>query len=91
MRGTKTLHVRMEAHQKSAIEIASWLSSHPQVEKVIYPGLESHPQHALARKQASGFGGMISFVLKGGLDESRKFSRPARSSRSPNHSAAWSR
>ncbi len=73
MRGTKTLHVRMEAHQKSAIEIASWLSSHPQVVGVIYPGLESHPQHALAKKQASGFGGMISFVLKGGLEESRKF------------------
>jgi len=73
MRGTKTLHIRMEAHQKSALTIAGWLSSHLQVEKVIYPGLESHPQHALARKQASGFGGMISFVLKGGLEESRKF------------------
>ena len=73
MRGTKTLHIRMEAHQKSAIAIANWLTSHPQVDKVIYPGLESHPQHALARTQASGFGGMISFVLKGGLDESRKF------------------
>jgi len=73
MRGTKTLHVRMERHQQSAIAIADWLAKHPQVEKVIYPGLESHPQHALARKQASGFGGMISFVLKGGLDESRRF------------------
>jgi cystathionine gamma-lyase len=73
MRGTKTLHLRMEAHQKSAIAIASSLAKHAQVEKVIYPGLESHPQHSLARKQASGFGGMISFVLKGGLAESRKF------------------
>ncbi|MFN0249209.1 MAG: trans-sulfuration enzyme family protein [Kofleriaceae bacterium] len=73
MRGTKTLHVRMERHAQSAAAIASWLVTHPQVEKVIYPGLESHPQHALARTQASGFGGMISFVLKGGLDESRRF------------------
>jgi cystathionine gamma-lyase len=73
MRGTKTLHIRMDRHESNARTIANWLVKHPQVEKVIYPGLESHPQHALARKQASGFGGMISFVLKGGLDESRKF------------------
>jgi cystathionine gamma-lyase len=73
MRGTKTLHVRMERHEHNARTIATWLASHPQVEKVIYPGLESHPQHALARKQMSGFGGMLSFVLKGGLDESRRF------------------
>ncbi len=73
MRGTKTLHVRMDRHQQSAMAIAEWLTKHPQVEKVIYPGLESHPQHALARTQASGFGGMISFVLKGGLEESRRF------------------
>ena len=73
MRGTKTLHIRMERHEQSARTIAAWLAKHPQVEKVIYPGLESHPQHALARKQAKGFGGMISFVLKGGLDSSRRF------------------
>jgi cystathionine gamma-lyase len=73
MRGTKTLHVRMERHEQNARAIADWLQGHPQVEKTIYPGLTSHPQHALARKQQSGFGGMISFVLKGGLDESRKF------------------
>ncbi|MGE0551303.1 MAG: cystathionine gamma-synthase [Kofleriaceae bacterium] len=73
MRGTKTLHVRMERHEQNARSIVSWLVKHPQVEKVIYPGLESHPQHALAKRQASGFGGMISFVLKGGLDESRRF------------------
>ena len=73
MRGTKTLHIRMERHEQSARTIAAWLAKHPQVEKVIYPGLESHPQHALARKQAKGFGGMISFVLKGGLDNSRRF------------------
>ena len=73
MRGTKTLHVRMDRHESNARALAQWLQSHPQVSKVIYPGLESHPQHALAKTQASGFGGMISFVLKGGLDESAKF------------------
>ncbi len=73
LRGTKTLHVRMQRHEENARAIAAWLATHPQVEKIIYPGLESHPQHALARKQQRGFGGMISFVLKGGLDESRRF------------------
>jgi len=73
LRGTKTLHVRMQRHEDSARAIADWLASHPQVDKVIYPGLESHPQHALAKKQQRGFGGMISFVLKGGLDEARRF------------------
>jgi cystathionine gamma-lyase len=73
MRGTKTLHVRMQRHEENARAIAGYLARHPQVEKVIYPGLESHPQHALARTQARGFGGMISFVLDGGLDEARKF------------------
>jgi len=73
MRGTKTLHVRMERHESNARALATWLEGHPQVEKVIYPGLASHPQHALARTQARGFGGMISFVLAGGLDASRRF------------------
>jgi cystathionine gamma-lyase len=73
MRGTKTLHVRMERHETNAHALANWLSRHPQVEHVIYPGLESHPQHALARRQARGFGGMISFVLTGGLEASRRF------------------
>jgi cystathionine gamma-lyase len=73
LRGTKTLHVRMDRHESNARAIAAWLSKHPQVEKVFYPGLESHPQHALAKQQQRGFGGMISFVLKGGLDESRRF------------------
>ncbi len=73
MRGTKTLHVRMERHESNARTLASWLEQHPQVEKVIYPGLESHPQHKLARTQARGFGGMISFVLAGGLEASRRF------------------
>ncbi|HEY0190439.1 MAG TPA: cystathionine gamma-synthase [Kofleriaceae bacterium] len=73
MRGTKTLHIRMERHEANARALASWLEKHPQVERVIYPGLASHPQHDLARRQARGFGGMISFVLAGGLEASRKF------------------
>ncbi|HEX7702716.1 MAG TPA: cystathionine gamma-synthase [Kofleriaceae bacterium] len=73
MRGTKTLHVRMERHESNARTLAWWLDKHPQVEKVIYPGLESHPGHALQKSQAKGFGGMISFVIKGGMEASRKF------------------
>jgi cystathionine gamma-lyase len=73
LRGTKTLHVRMDRHESNARAIAAWLAGHPQVTKVIYPGLESHPQHALAKQQQRGFGAMISFVLQGGLDEARKF------------------
>jgi cystathionine gamma-lyase len=73
LRGTKTLHVRMDRHEANARALASWLEAHPQVEKVIYPGLASHPQHELAKRQARGFGAMISFVLRGGLDESRRF------------------
>ncbi|MDB4959098.1 MAG: Cystathionine gamma-lyase [Myxococcales bacterium] len=73
LRGTKTLHVRMERHESNARTIATWLEKHPQVEKVIYPGLESHPGHAIQKKQARGFGGMISFVLRGNLDQARKF------------------
>ncbi len=73
LRGTKTLHVRMDRHESNARAIAGWLAEHPQVEHVIYPGLPSHPQHALAQRQQRGFGGMISFVLRGGLDESRRF------------------
>ena len=73
MRGTKTLHVRMERHESNARTLAWWLEKHPLVEKVIYPGLESHPGHALQKSQAKGFGGMISFVIKGGMEASRKF------------------
>ena len=73
LRGTKTLHVRMDRHEQNARTLAAWLEQHAQVEKVYYPGLASHPQHALAKKQARGFGGMISFVLKGGLDQARRF------------------
>jgi cystathionine gamma-lyase len=72
LRSTKTLHVRMQRHCENAARIASWLASHAKVEKVIYPGLDSHPQHALATKQMKGFGGMISVVVKGGMDASRR-------------------
>jgi cystathionine gamma-lyase len=73
MRGLKTLHLRMERHCQSAFAIAQWLETHPKVAHVHYPGLASHPQHALAQKQMNGFGGMISVVLKGTLEESRRF------------------
>lgn len=73
LRGVKTLHVRMDRHQKNAIAVADFLKSHPKVTRVIYPGLETHPQHALAKKQMKGFGGMISFDIKGGMDASRAF------------------
>lgn len=68
LRGMKTLALRMREHNKNAMAIAKFLSNHPKIEKVNYPGLESHPQHELAKKQMSGFGGMISFEVKGGLD-----------------------
>ena len=73
LRSLKTLPLRMKAHQENAMAIARFLESHPKVEKVIYPGLESHPQHALAREQMHGCGGMITFYIKGGMDSARKF------------------
>lgn len=73
LRGLKTLKVRMEAHCRSAQIIAEYLENHPSVEKVIYPGLQSHAQHEIAKKQMRGFGGMITFFLKGGIEESRRF------------------
>jgi cystathionine gamma-lyase len=72
MRGLKTLHLRMREHEKNAIGIADFLQKHPKIEKVIYPGLSSHPQHELAKKQMHGFGGMISFVIKGNLEDARR-------------------
>ncbi len=67
LRGLKTLHLRMKAHVENAQALAEWLQTHPAVERVIYPGLASHPQHALAKRQMQGFGGIISVELKGGL------------------------
>ncbi|CAG9332519.1 unnamed protein product [Blepharisma stoltei] len=73
LRGMKTLHLRMKAHQKNALRVAQFLESHPKVDKVLYPGLPSHPQYEIARKQMKNFSGMISFYLKGGLAEARRF------------------
>ena len=73
LRGLKTLALRMERHCASALEIARWLERHPKVRRVFYPGLASHPQHALAQKQMRAFGGMISAELSGTLDDARRF------------------
>ena len=73
LRGLKTLHVRMAKHEKNALTIAAHLEAHPAIEKVLYPGLTSHPQHVLATKQCHGYGGMISFYLKGDVANSRAF------------------
>ncbi len=73
LRGLKTLGIRMERHERNALAIARFLESRPEVERVIYPGLPSHPQHALAKRQMRCFGGMISFTLRGGLDAARRF------------------
>lgn len=67
LRGTKTLALRMARHSENAQKIAEWLEKNPKIEKVIYPGLKSHPHHTLAKEQMKGFGGMISFIVKGGL------------------------
>ncbi len=73
LRGVKTLSIRMDRHQENAFKVAEFLEKHPQVESVTYPGLKSHPQHEIAKEQMSGFGGMITFFIKGGLEASRKF------------------
>jgi cystathionine gamma-lyase len=73
LRGLKTLALRMERHSVSALKIARWLETHPKVRRVFYPGLDSHPQHALARAQMRAFGGMISIELDGTLDDARRF------------------
>lgn len=74
LRGVKTLAVRMQRHCENAQALAEWLERHPKVARVHYPGLKSHPQHALAARQMTrGFGGMISIELKGGLEDSRRF------------------
>ncbi len=73
LRGLKTLPLRMKAHCANAMALAQWLEKHPAVEKVIYPGLPSHPQHELAGKQMAGFGGIVSIVLKGGFEAAKRF------------------
>jgi cystathionine gamma-lyase len=73
LRGLKTLHLRMRTHCENALTLAEWLEAHARVERVIYPGLLSHPQHELAKRQMNGFGGMITLLVRGGLDETRRF------------------
>ena len=73
LRGLKTLHLRMKAHCDNAQALAEFLQAHPAIEKVIYPGLPSHPQHELAKRQMDGFGGIISIVLKGGFEAAKRF------------------
>ena len=73
LRGVKTLPLRMRAHNENALALAQWLEGQDAVEKVIYPGLVSHPQHALAARQMHGFGGIVSVVLKGGFEAARRF------------------
>jgi len=71
-KGLETLRIRMEAHSRSANSLAHWLEQQPQIEKVYYPGLSSHPQHELAKQQQSDFGGVLSFEVKGGKDAAWK-------------------
>ena len=73
LRGVKTLDVRMERHCASAMKIAAWLERDDRVESVLYPGLPSHPQHDLAKKQMPGYGGIVTFFIKGDLENARRF------------------
>ncbi|MBC7754983.1 MAG: cystathionine gamma-synthase [Moraxellaceae bacterium] len=73
LRSLKTLPIRMKAHAENGMKIAEFLEKHPLVDKVVYPGLKSHPQYELAKEQMTGFGGMITFFIKGGFDSAKKF------------------
>jgi len=73
LRGVKTLDVRMQRHCESSMRIAEWLEQHDRVDNVLYPGLPSHPQHELARQQMDGFGGIVTFFIKGELADARRF------------------
>ncbi len=75
LRGLKTLEVRVKQHGENALTVAEYLAKHPKVEKVIFPGLPSHPQHELARRQMNGFGAIVTFQLPGGLEQVRSFVR----------------
>jgi cystathionine beta-lyase/cystathionine gamma-synthase len=77
-RGVKTLAVRMEAHQRNALGVARFLEGHPSIRKTHYPGLESHPQHDLARRQMRGFGGMVTVEMRGGPEAARRFATSLR-------------
>ena len=73
LRGLRTLALRVRQHNASALALASWLEQHPKIERVFYPGLASHPQHALARRQMQGFGGVMNVMLRGGYDAASRF------------------
>ena len=73
LRALKTLPLRMERHSANALAVAEWLEKHPRIARVAYPGLASHPGHALAKRQMAGFGGMVTAVLAGGLDAAKRF------------------
>ena len=73
LRGLKTLHLRMQAHNANALALAEWLEKQPGVSRVLYPGLPSHPQHDLAKRQMHGFGGIISIYLDGDFDAAKRF------------------
>ena len=75
LRGIETLPVRMERHQENAFAVANYLKGHPAVKRVFYPGLDSHPGHEIAKRQMKGFGGMVSFELKGGVKAVNSFLR----------------
>jgi cystathionine gamma-synthase len=72
LRGVKTLPYRMRGHVDNAMQLAAWLNKHPKVEKVFYPALPSHPNHEVAKQQMKSFGGMLSFLVKGGEAEAMK-------------------
>lgn len=72
LRGIKTLPLRMQRHNENAVKTAQYLESHPKIARVYYPGLKSHPQHELAERQMSGFGGVICFEVKGGVEAGKK-------------------
>jgi cystathionine gamma-synthase len=78
LRGLRTLSIRMEKHEKNATAIVELLSRHPKIDKIYYPGLTSHPSHTIAKKQQSGFGGMLSFEILGGLAEVKSFIKGAK-------------
>ncbi len=78
LRGIKTLHIRMERHNENAMKVAEFLEAHEKIEKVYYPGLKSSDQYDLAKQQMSGFGGIVSFEVKGGLEAGRKLMNSVR-------------
>lgn len=73
LRGLKTFPLRMKVHNETAMRVAAFLESHPQVQRVYYPGLESHPHHAIAKAQMKGFGGVVSFDIKGNINSAKRF------------------